>query len=153
MLPMVRSLLGQALQLHAHLRTGLARLSADGHTINWSILRGEEELDDSDELSAEDLARARMIYSALREIVSEIEALGVEVKSVTSGLVDFRSWCDGDREVLLCFRLGESRITHFHGVEAGFAGRESVEGHSFSSSPPSTPASAAVTTGTVTQSQ
>ena len=131
LLPQVRSLLGQALQLHAHLRTGLARLSAAGHEVSWGILREDDELDSKDPIALESLARARMIYSTLRERVSGIEDLGVEVKSVLEGLIDFRSWCDGELEVLLCYRLGESEITHFHGLEDGFDGRQPVEGHSF----------------------
>lgn len=135
MLPKVREILGQALQLHAHLRASLARLTEAGHEISWTILRGEEQLSGADDGSDEDLARARMIYGVLREMIARLEALGVEVKSVTSGLVDFRSWCDGEREVLLCFRLGETEIAYFHGLEAGFSGREPIEGHDFTATP------------------
>lgn len=149
LVPRVRALLGQALQLHGHLRVAIARLSADGFEVTWAVLRGELALrtDDPDELddeldaidpqaverTEEAIERARMIYAALREVVAQIEVLGVEVKAVVDGLVDFRSWCDGEHEVLLCWKLGEDEIRFFHGLEDGFAGRRPVKGHRFTS--------------------
>jgi hypothetical protein len=143
LVPRVRTLLGQALQLHGHLRIAIARLSEDGYAITWAILRGEDELatdagedppDAQTEQEAEQaLERARMIYRTLREIVGKIEALGAEVKAVVDGLVDFRSWCDGEHEVVLCWKLGEAEIRFFHGLEEGFAGRRSISGHRFTS--------------------
>lgn len=139
LVPQVRTLLGQALQLHGHLRVAIARLSEAGHEITWAMLRGEdrlEELDDKrDQRSAQSLERARMIYMTLRESVSAIEALGVEVKGVVEGLVDFHSWCDGEHEVLLCWKLGEPEIRFFHGVDDGFSARKSIKGHRFTASP------------------
>jgi len=56
--------------------------------------------------------------------VSELEALGVQLKDYERGLIDFPSLRDG-RVVLLCWRLGEGdRIEWWHDVEAGFAGRQ-----------------------------
>lgn len=132
LLPLVRSLMGQALQLHGHLRKAISRLSDNGHEINWALLRGEEQLAESDDPSTDALERARMIYFTLRETVAKIEALGAEVKGVMDGLVDFRSWRDGEHEVLLCFKLGESEIRFFHDVDEGFDGRRSIAGHTFS---------------------
>ena len=131
LLPRVRSFMGQALQLHGHLRKAISRLSDDGHEINWALLRGEEQLADNDEPGSDALERARMIYLALRETVAQIEDLGAEVKGVMDGLVDFHSWCDGEQEVLLCFKLGEPEIRFFHGIDDGFDGRRSVMGHRF----------------------
>lgn len=139
LVPQVRTLLGQALQLHGHLRLAIARLSEAGHEITWAMLRGEDRLDDgddeSDSRSQQALERARMLYMTLRETVSEIEALGVEVKGVVEGLVDFHSWCDGEHEVVLCWKLGEPEICFFHEVEDGFAGRKSISGHRFTANP------------------
>lgn len=137
LVPHVRTLLGQALQLHGHLRLAIARLSEAGHEITWAMLRGEdrlEEIDDKrDRKSEQGLERARMIYMTLRERVTEIEALGVEVKGVVEGLVDFHSWCEG-QHVLLCWKLGEPEIRFFHTVDDGFAGRRSIKGYQFTAS-------------------
>jgi hypothetical protein len=128
----VRAQLGDALQLHSHLRGLVAELGDAGYEMSWSLLRGEEELeeDDDPELVAT-LERARMVYQALREVVEGIELLGVEVKGVLEGLVDFRTFLDGQREVFLCWKLGERTIGHYHDLEAGFAGRLPVDGHYF----------------------
>ncbi|HKP19504.1 MAG TPA: DUF2203 domain-containing protein [Gaiellaceae bacterium] len=61
--------------------------------------------------------------SQLGAIVDEIHALGVQVKDLDTGLVDFPSMRDGE-DVLLCWRLGEDEIAYWHGLEDGFAGRQ-----------------------------
>jgi len=55
--------------------------------------------------------------------MSELEALGVQLKDFDRGLVDFPSLRDG-RVVLLCWRLGEGdELEWWHDMEAGFGGR------------------------------
>jgi hypothetical protein len=61
----------------------------------------------------------------LHEFVQELVDLGVEPKSAVDGLVDFPSVMDG-RVVYLCWRLGESEILHWHELDAGFSGRQSL---------------------------
>jgi hypothetical protein len=61
--------------------------------------------------------------AAVAEVVTELQELGVLVKDLDTGLVDFPSVRDGE-EVLLCWRLGEDDVAFWHGVEAGFAGRQ-----------------------------
>jgi len=62
----------------------------------------------------------------MRETVAEIDAIGVQVKDLDAGLLDFP--CRLDEEiVLLCWRSGESAIEHWHTVEAGFQGRQPVD--------------------------
>lgn len=56
-------------------------------------------------------------------LVGELEALGVQLKDFSRGLIDFPSLRDG-RVVLLCWQLGEGdRLEWWHDVDAGFAGR------------------------------
>jgi len=55
-----------------------------------------------------------------------LAALGVQLKDLNRGLVDFPAWC-GEREVLLCWHLGEERIGYWHELEAGFAGRQELQ--------------------------
>ncbi len=53
----------------------------------------------------------------------ELEELGVQLKDLNRGLVDFPSLRDG-RVVLLCWQIGEGdELEWWHDVEAGFAGR------------------------------
>jgi hypothetical protein len=62
----------------------------------------------------------------VRESVAEIDAIGVQVKDVDSGLLDFPCRID-DQVVLLCWRMGEAAIEHWHTVEDGFNGRRPLD--------------------------
>jgi len=62
----------------------------------------------------------------VRETVTEIDAIGVQVKDLETGLLDFPCRLD-DQVVLLCWRMGESSIEHWHTVEAGYQGRQPVD--------------------------
>jgi hypothetical protein len=52
---------------------------------------------------------------------------GIEVKDLNQGLIDFPHLRD-DHVVYLCWRLGEGRIAYWHELEAGFAGRQELDG-------------------------
>ena len=54
--------------------------------------------------------------------VDELHSLGVLVKDLDRGLVDFPAR-RGDEEVLLCWRLGEDEVAWYHDEQAGFSGR------------------------------
>lgn len=58
-------------------------------------------------------------------LVTELEAEGVQVKDLDQGLIDFPAKHpeQGDT-VLLCWHLGEDQVSHWHGLEEGFAGRK-----------------------------
>lgn len=62
----------------------------------------------------------------VRETIAEIDTIGVQVKDLDSGLLDFPCRIDDDI-VLLCWRMGEPAIEHWHTVEAGFKGRQPVD--------------------------
>jgi len=61
-----------------------------------------------------------------KDAVEEIDAIGVQVKDLDIGLLDFPCKVD-DQIVLLCWKMGESRITHWHTVESGFSGRQPLD--------------------------
>jgi hypothetical protein len=61
----------------------------------------------------------------VKDAMAEIDATGVQVKDLDIGLLDFPCEVDG-QIVLLCWKLGEKAITHWHGVSEGFAGRKPV---------------------------
>ena len=62
----------------------------------------------------------------VKDAMAEIEAMGVQVKDLDIGLLDFPCEVDG-QIVLLCWKLGENAITHWHGVSEGFAGRKPID--------------------------
>jgi len=62
----------------------------------------------------------------VRESISEIDSIGVQVKDLDSGLLDFPFKLE-DEVVLLCWRMGEPAIEHWHTVDSGFKGRKPVD--------------------------
>lgn len=61
-----------------------------------------------------------------KDALAEIDSIGVQVKDIDTGLLDFPCEVDG-RIVLLCWKMGETSITHWHGTEEGFAGRKPID--------------------------
>jgi hypothetical protein len=59
----------------------------------------------------------------LMAMVEELQGLGVQVKDLDRGLVDFPCLHRG-RVVLLCWELGEDEVAYWHGADEGFAGRK-----------------------------
>jgi hypothetical protein len=62
----------------------------------------------------------------LRDTLAEIDSIGVQVKDLDIGLLDFPCEVDG-RTVLLCWKLGEKSISHWHGTDEGFASRKPID--------------------------
>jgi hypothetical protein len=64
--------------------------------------------------------------TSLRDgFVAELLELGLEVKDVATGIVDFPGQLDG-APVLFCWRLGEDRVEFFHTETEGFSGRKPI---------------------------
>jgi hypothetical protein len=61
-----------------------------------------------------------------KDTLAEIDEIGVRVKDLQEGLLDFPSVMDGN-PVLLCWKLGEPAITFWHTEEEGFAGRKPLD--------------------------
>jgi hypothetical protein len=51
-----------------------------------------------------------------RDTIAEIEAIGAQLHDLETGILDFPSQVDG-QAALLCWRLGEEAISHWHGLE------------------------------------
>jgi hypothetical protein len=130
LVPRVARVLARTTQLLGRLRRSVKRFAeaglgrAEGGLPDESALRSRPEL-------LEELAVARMVADAVRDEARSLEALGLVVRDVQRGLVDFRSIVDGEREVFLCWQLGERDIRFFHELSSGFSGRQSIEGHQF----------------------
>jgi hypothetical protein len=61
-----------------------------------------------------------------KDALAEIDSIGVQVKDIDIGLLDFPCEIEG-QIILLCWRLGEKSITHWHGTQEGFAGRKPID--------------------------
>jgi len=72
-------------------------------------------------------ARIDQIVSRMQVLLDDITAAGVEIKDIDAGLVDFPA-IRGTRVVYLCWLIDESAITYWHEVDAGFSGRQRLDG-------------------------
>lgn len=67
-------------------------------------------------------------WEATRTLRTELESLaaeGIVLRDAEVGLVDFPAEREGHL-VYLCWRVDEDRVSHWHEVDAGFAGRRSL---------------------------
>ena len=84
---------------------------------------------DKDVIFSEEVAQIERELEAdteqLQEYAEELRQLGVEPKDAFQGLVDFPAIMD-DREVYLCWKLGEPEVLFWHDIKAGFAGRQAL---------------------------
>ena len=62
----------------------------------------------------------------LKSAIGRLEEIGVLIKDLDAGLVDFPTLYRGE-EVYLCWRMDENDIQHWHGVHEGFAGRKEID--------------------------
>lgn len=121
LLPVLESLLRRGMEA----KKQVEEIEAEFQKLNHRIfLVGGSEID------VVKLARRRAAsdkgMQAIKDCLAEIEATGALVKDMDNGLLDFPCEVDGEI-ILLCWKMGEERITHWHGLEEGFAGRKPID--------------------------
>lgn len=121
LLPVLESLLRSAMQakalieeVDAEFEAVKSRIFLNGGT-NVNVLALSRRKDE----------REKAIQRA-KDAVAEIDAAGVQVKDLDIGLLDFPCVI-GDEIILLCWKLGEQGITHWHSTTEGFAGRKPID--------------------------
>jgi hypothetical protein len=70
-------------------------------------------------------AEAKELIVAYRTGWRELEEMGAVLKDPRSGLVDFYGHVEGQL-VWLCWKYGETEVTHYHGLEDGFTARKAI---------------------------
>lgn len=82
---------------------------------------------DYDELEAHQKGLTRIQRAIERLVHERLTGVGVRLPAggLHHGLVDFPSTLDG-RWVYLCWHAGESEVTYWHEIDAGFAGRSRI---------------------------
>lgn len=121
LLPVLESLLKRAIegkQSAEEVESGLSDLS------RRIYLTGGMRVDVSQ--VAKQRAEMEAHLQRVRESVAEIDSIGVQVKDIETGLLDFPCRLD-DQVVLLCWRMGEPSIEHWHTTETGFKDRQPVD--------------------------
>jgi hypothetical protein len=121
LLPVLESLLRKALDGKKLIESVDAELQAVAHRV---FLNGGMSLNIVHLASRK--AEREKTFQRVKDAMDEIGAMGVQVKDLDIGLLDFPCEVDG-QVVLLCWKLGEKSITHWHGVREGFTGRKPVD--------------------------
>jgi hypothetical protein len=121
LLPVLESLLNRAIEA----RRAAEKIGEELQALNHKIfLSGGMFLD------VDSLRKRRKAYDAqlqtVKDSLAEIDAIGVQVKDLDTGLLDFPCLVDGET-VLLCWKMGESRIEFWHSLDGGFAGRQPLD--------------------------
>ncbi|MEC9354219.1 MAG: DUF2203 domain-containing protein [Candidatus Thermoplasmatota archaeon] len=117
MLPALRPLLMELASRHAE-REQLEELLIEVE----QDTKSRESMRDRIELEVrldENLAELKQLFEALARH-------GVEVKDPAIGLIDFHAQ-RGAELVYLCYKLGETEVTHWHPLDDGYRGRKLLE--------------------------
>jgi hypothetical protein len=121
LLPILESLLKQAIQGKKLIEDVDAELQETAHRVflNGGTMLNVVHL-------AKRKAERQKAIRRIKDALAEIEATGVQVKDLDIGLLDFPCKVEGEI-LLLCWKLGESTITHWHGTNEGFSGRKPID--------------------------
>ncbi|HEX3877876.1 MAG TPA: DUF2203 domain-containing protein [Bryobacteraceae bacterium] len=120
LLPEVERLLTEAMRLKPDLDESIAAVKQMKERVH---MQGGMLIDRTAALEMRQ--RRETASKLLRKAVEEILELGVQIKDIDIGLVDFPTRFHG-REVYLCWKLGENDIEYWHGEE-GFRGRKPID--------------------------
>jgi hypothetical protein len=73
------------------------------------------------------ILRLRMqgVIDRMQAGVARIDELGVTLREIETGLIDFPALASG-RQIWLCWRLGEGNIETWHELGDGFGGRQAL---------------------------
>ena len=117
-LPLVDARLGEMQQERK--RAAEARALLDSVRRSGTTNGNSTRVDD-----AEMRSRFRRHAERLQELAAELESMGVQVKDLERGLVDWPAQRDGST-VLLCWLRGEPDVAWWHDLHAGFPGRQAI---------------------------
>jgi hypothetical protein len=121
LVPRLKSLLGAQMERRSQIERGLEQLAKMLGAVPDSIRIDDEDPAPVRNLKRDVLERIEKYRLAWREV----EELGVVLKDARMGLVDFYGQVDG-KAVWLCWKYGEEAVTHYHGLDEGFAGRKPI---------------------------
>jgi hypothetical protein len=123
-LPELRGILGRLRDQRAELirlRDEVLEQQATVEAGGAAGSRGAEEA-----LDVEELRRVRLrmqgVIDQMQAGVARIDELGITLRDIETGLVDFPALVSG-RQVWLCWRLGEESVAHWHELTSGFDSR------------------------------
>ncbi len=121
LLPVLESLLRRAIDAKA-CATGI---EAELQALSRNVFLAGGMLVDVGAVTRQRTAQRASVQQA-QDALQEIDSIGVQVKDLDKGLLDFPCRL-GEQVVLLCWMLGEPRIDFWHTVESGFQGRKPLD--------------------------
>jgi hypothetical protein len=110
-LPLVRRIVTDVVEQYGQLQRLARRRERRGSRAGEDLIELEDKIHNT--------------RDRLRELVDELAGIGVELKDLEAGLLDFPAKVDG-RDIYLCWKLGESAVGYWHDCSAGFAGRRPI---------------------------
>lgn len=119
MLPLLDALLAAALALRLEARNVEALIQAVRRSAGSD---GSSLQTDSRELES----KLRGLVKTMQERVEAINEMGVQIKDLDRGLVDWVGLRDG-RKVYICWERGEPAIAFWHELDDGFEGRQPIQ--------------------------
>jgi hypothetical protein len=121
LLPQIEALIREAVSL----KTGYQEAEQSLHSFAQRVaMQGGVVV--NREFVLEGRVRRDRIGERLKSAVEKIQEYGCLIKDLDNGLVDFPTLFKG-REVYLCWKLGETGIRFWHGIDEGFAGRKPID--------------------------
>ena len=92
------------------------------------IMKAEQELQSSVSNFEEYMIKKQKLNSEMTkfyQLIEDLEAIGVSLKGIDQGLLDFPSR-RFDEDVWLCWKDGETEIKFWHDMNSGFNGRKPI---------------------------
>ncbi|HET9284495.1 MAG TPA: DUF2203 domain-containing protein [Candidatus Angelobacter sp.] len=121
LLPVLRALLKRAMEG----KRLIEDVEKELQDVKHKILLSGGLLIDIPEMARRRAERDKALQD-IKDALAEIDAIGVQVKDLDIGLLDFPCVVDGEI-VLLCWKYGEEKIQFWHGLEEGFRGRKPID--------------------------
>jgi hypothetical protein len=121
LLPILESLLRRAIDA----KESAGTIEGELQMLSQNIFLSGGMLVDVASVARKRLAQRAAVQQA-QDAVQEIDSIGVQVKDLDKGLLDFPCQL-GEQTVLLCWQLGEPKIKFWHTLEAGFQGRQPLD--------------------------
>ena len=121
LIPRVDALLREAVSLKSDYQEAEQAVQAFSHKVALmgGMMVNREHVIDAK--NRRDAAAAK-----LRTAIEGVQEFGCVGKDLDMGLIDFPTLLRGV-EVYLCYKLGESKIEFWHGVDEGFRGRKAID--------------------------
>lgn len=116
-LPLVSRVVADLVRLHAVWRAAVT---------SYELAQADADASEESAMAREARLEVGRLAGEIESCLEELEQVGCLFRDFDLGLVDFPAEHDG-RIVHLCWQHGESEVTHWHELDAGYAGRQPLD--------------------------